>query len=172
MVGDVDISSGVREWIRLAGMEVMQGSETDDGRTLIWNKGGERRYFISAVNGYFVITSSDRMGRESFHLAALTIELIEKYLYGHFGNAVRKHRGLPHVQKPFMRDELVQKYTLGKTAFLDRERDALIGPGGATIAISADDRLVELSHYVDVPVEGIEKSFLNPDGGPLFAHQT
>ncbi|WP_231984422.1 TNT antitoxin family protein [Mycobacterium sp. E342] len=169
-MGDVDLSSGVQEWIRLAGMELIQGSKTDDGRTQIWNKGGERRYFISAVDGFFIITSSDRMGRESFHLGAVSRELIEKYLYGYFGNAVRKNRGLPRVRKPSMPDELAQKYNLGKTAFHDRERDTLIGPEGSMIAISADDRLVELSHYVDVPVQTIEKSFLDPDGGRLFAH--
>lgn len=172
MISDVDLSSGVQEWIRLAGMELLQGSQADDRRTEIWNEGGERRYFISAVDGYFVITSSDRMGDEKLHLGAITMELIEKYLYGYFGNAVRKLRGLPRLQKPFTRDEISKNYALGTTAFYDRERDALINPAGSLIAIGADDRLVELSHYADVPAETIKKSFLDPEGTPLFVNST
>ncbi|MGD1256446.1 TNT antitoxin family protein [Mycobacterium seoulense] len=168
MPDNVDLSSGLQEWLRLAGMELIQGSKTDDGRTEIWNEGGERRYFIDRIDGYFVITSSDRMGDERFHLGAHTMDLIEKYLYGYFGNAVRKHRDLPRVRKPFARGELKRNYSLGKMVFSGCERDALIDTAGSTLAIGADDRLVELSHYVDEPVSIINESFLDPEGMPLF----
>lgn len=153
-------------------MELIQGSETSDGRTEIWNEGGERRYFIGRSDGYFVISSSDRLGDERFHLGAQTMDLIEKYLYGYFGNAVRKHRGMPRVQKPFMRGELKQNFDLGKMSFAGYERETLVDPTGSTIAIGADDRLVELSHYVDVAVSIISQSFLHPEGIPLFATLT
>lgn len=42
----VDLSTDLQDWIRLSGMNMIQGSETNDGRTILWNKGGEVRYFI------------------------------------------------------------------------------------------------------------------------------
>ena len=168
MTTNVDLSTDLQDWIRLAGLDLIQGSRTHDGRTIIWNKGGEIRYFIDVVDGYYVITTSDRMGAENFHFGALTLTLVERYLYGRFGGSVRKLRGLQRVQKPFMRDELKQGYSFGEIFFAARERDTLIDPTGSMIAIAADDRLVEFSHYVDVPVDTIKGSFLAPDGNPLF----
>lgn len=168
MTNDVDLPADLQDWIRSAGMDLVQGSRSHDGRTVIWNKGGEIRYFIDVVDSYCVITSSDRMGDEIFHFGAPTMSLIEKYLYGYFGGAVRKHSGFRRVKKPFTRDELKQGYTLGIVVFAGRERDALMDPAGSIIAIAADDRLVEFSHYVDVPFNTIKGSFLAPDGKPLF----
>jgi hypothetical protein len=148
---------------------MIQGSQTDDGRTVIWNKGGEIRYFIDVVDDYHVIISSDRMGREDFHFGALTMALLEKYLYGHFGGSVRKHRGFRHVRKPIAREELKQGYSFSEIVFAGREEDALIDPAGSMVAIAADDRLVAFSYYVDVPIDAMTGSFLAPDGKPLFA---
>ncbi|MBV8789866.1 MAG: TNT antitoxin family protein [Mycobacterium sp.] len=169
MTSSVDLSVGLQDWVRLAGMDLTQGSRTQDGRTVIWNKGGEIRYFINSVGSYYVITTSDRMGPEYFNLAALTMGLIEKYLYGRFGGSVRKREGLTRIQKPFSRDELKPGYRFGTVTFAGRERDSLIDGTGSMAAIAADDRLVEISHYIDVPIETIKDSFLDADGKPLFA---
>jgi hypothetical protein len=149
-------------------MDLAQGSRTHDGRTVIWNKGGEIRYFIDVVDSCCVITSSDRMGEEIFHFGAPAMSLIEKHLYGYFGGTVRKRSGLRRVKKPSTRDELKQGYTIGSLMFAGRERDALMDDAGSIIAIAADDRLVEFSHYVDAPVDTIKGSFLAADGKPLF----
>ncbi|CKU77065.1 Hypothetical protein ERS031536_03524 [Mycobacterium tuberculosis] len=45
----VDLSTDLQDWIRLSGMNMIQGSETNDGRTILWNKGGEVRYFIDRL---------------------------------------------------------------------------------------------------------------------------
>lgn len=47
----VDLSTDLQDWIRLSGMNMIQGSETNDGRTILWNKGGEVRYFIDRLAG-------------------------------------------------------------------------------------------------------------------------
>ncbi|GAB7145253.1 TNT antitoxin family protein [Mycobacterium riyadhense] len=168
MTNNVDLSAELEDWVRLAGLEVMQGSQANDGRTVIWNKGGEIRYFITVIDGCYVITSSDRMSAEVFHFAAVARSLVEKYLFGRFGGSVRKIRGLQRVRKPFFPDELRPGYTIGKVFFASRERDALIDSTGAMVAIAAADRLVELSHYMDTTVDVITDSFLDPEGGPLF----
>ncbi|MBW0015291.1 TNT antitoxin family protein [Mycobacterium sp.] len=168
MTINVDLSTDLQAWIRLAGMDLNQGSETADGRTVIWNKGGEVRYFIGILDGYCVMTSSDRMGAEMFHFATLTMKLLEKHLYGYFGGSVRKHHGFRRVKKPFARDELEEGYTLTEVTFAGREQDALMDRAGSMVAIGSDDRLVEFSHYIDVSVDAIKGSFLAPDGKPLF----
>jgi Immunity protein 61 len=168
MTRSVDLSTDLRDWIRFAGLDLLQGSQTADGRTVIWNKGGEIRYFIDFVDGYYVITSSDRMDTEKFHFGTVTAVLLEKYLCGHFGGSVRRVRGLQRVRKPFSLEELAQGCTIGKRTFAERERATLIDSTGTVVAIGAVDRLVELSHYLDVTVVSIEDSFLDPEGAPLF----
>jgi hypothetical protein len=165
----VDLSTDLVEWIRVAGMDLIQGSQTKDGRTVIWNKGGERRYFIGAGDGYYAITSSDKMSAESLQFSGITMMLVEKFLYGHFGGSVRKARGLQRVQKPFTRDELKEGFHIGRVVFAGREEDALVDPAGSVVAIAADDRLVELSHYIDTSIDTVKESFFHPDGKPLFA---
>lgn len=169
MTKRVDLSRDLADWIRLAGMDLMQGSQTNDGRTVIWNNGGERRYFISTDDGLYVITSSDRMGAENFHFGANTMGLVEKYLYAQFGGSVRKLRGLQRIKKPFTRDELKEGFHLSEATFAGSQQDALIDPNGLLVAIAADDRLVELSHYFNETTDSIKESFIHPEGKPLFA---
>lgn len=167
MTSSVDLTPDLQAWLRLAGLDIIQGSQTNDGRTIIWNKGGEVRNFISAVDGWFVITSSDRMGPDTYDLAAESMQVMEKYLYGEFGGMVRGS-DLPSIRAPFERDELRPGYDIGKKTFAGRERHTLIDPGGNIVAIAALDRLVELSHYVDIPAQTIKDSYLAADGKPLF----
>lgn len=167
MTSGVDLSPDLQQWVRLAGLDMIQGSQTNDGRTIIWNKGGEVRYFIDKLDSWYIITSSDRMGPETYSFAAESMSVIEKYLYGAFGGMVRSD-DLPSLRAPFQRDELRPGYSIGKQAFAGRERHSLISPTGKVVAIAAVDRLVELSHYLDVPAEIIKNSYLAPDGKPLF----
>jgi hypothetical protein len=145
-----------------------QGSQAHDGRTIIWNHLGEVRYFIADIDGWYVITSSDRMSSEAYEFSADSMPIIEKYLYGAFGGSVRGD-DLPDIRVPFKRDELRPGYDIDNREFAGRERHVLIDRTGKTLAVSAIDRLVELSHYLDVPVDVIKSSYLAPDGKPLFA---
>jgi Immunity protein 61 len=163
----VDLTPDLQAWLRLAGLDMIQGSQTDDHRTVIWNKGGESRYFIGVVDGWYIITSSDRMGPETYSFAAESMPVIEKYLYGQFGGSVRSD-DLPYIKAPFQRDELRPGYSIGKQVFAGRERHTLIDRTGKVVAIAAVDRLVELSHFLDASVDVIKSSYLALDGKPLF----
>lgn len=167
MTNGVDLTPDLQAWIRQAGLDMMQGSETKDGRTLIWNKGGEVRYFIELADGWYVMTSSDRMAAENFSFAGASMRIMEKYLYGAFGGSVRD-KDLPQIRRPFQPEELRPGYSIEKLFFAGRERSTLIDRAGARLAIAAIDRLVMLSHYLDVSVETIKTSFEAPDGKPLF----
>jgi hypothetical protein len=164
----VDLTTDLETWIRFAGLDMIQGSQAEDSRTVIWNTGGEVRYFIDVVGGWYVITTSDRLGPETYEFAAESMSIIEKYLYGVFGDSVRQGEKLPHIRSPFNRDELKAGYSIGKQEFAGRERHILIDPTGNGVAITAVDRLVGLSHLLDVSVDVIKGSYLAPDGKPLF----
>lgn len=168
MTGSVDLTPDLQTWLRLAGLDMIQGSQTNDGRTIIWNKGGEVRNFISMIDGWYVITSSDRMGPDTYELAAESMHVMEKYLYGEFGSVVRGD-DLPSIRAPFERDELRPGYDIGTQEFAGRERHTLIDRGGSVVAIAAVDRLIELSHYLDASVDTIKNSYLAADGKPLFS---
>ncbi|WP_406815486.1 Imm61 family immunity protein [Mycobacterium sp. M23085] len=168
MTSDVDLSSGLQAWIRRADLDMIQGSQTDDGRTIIWNKGGEVRYFINLVDGWCLVTSSDRMGPENFNFAGASMPVTEKYLYQAIGGSVRRD-DLPSIRVPFERHELRAGYTIGKQLFAGRERKTLINGAGDILAIAAIDQLITLSHCLDAPVEAIKSSFEAADGKPLFS---
>lgn len=163
----VDLSTDLEQWLHLAGLDMIQGSQTNDARTIIWNKGGEVRYFIEFTDDWYVINSSDRMGPEAFDFAAKSMPVIEKYLYGSFGGSIRG-RDLPYIRAPFQRDELRPGYNIGKQMFAGRERHVLVGRDGTALAIAGVEDLVELSHYLDTTVETIKDSYRAPDGKPLF----
>jgi hypothetical protein len=165
---DVDLTSDLQGWVRLAGLDTIQGSKTDDGRTVIWNVGGEVRYFINKCDDWYVITTSDRLGPETYSFAAESMPTVEKYLYGAFGDSIRQDQRLPRIRSPFHREELKPGYDIGKQVFAERERHTLIDRTGKVIAITAIDRLVELSHFLDATIDVIKNSFLAPDGKPLF----
>jgi hypothetical protein len=93
--------------------------------------------------------------------------VIEKYLFGTFGGSVRND-DLPDIRAPFQRDELRPGYSIGEQAFAGRARHTLMDRTGGVVAIAGVEDLVELSHYLDVPVDTIKNSYLAPDGKPLF----
>jgi hypothetical protein len=107
----------------LAGLHLTQGSLTDDGRTLLWSNLGESRYFIDAIDGWYVITCSDRMGPETYESSADSLAVIEKYLFGTYGSIVRGGEDLPRIKVPFRRDELRPEYSIGKQIFAGRASD-------------------------------------------------
>lgn len=168
MARDVDLTSDLQAWLRLAELEMIQGSQAHDGRTIIWNRHGEVRYFIDDLDGWCVITCSDRMNPETYEFSAASMPIIEKYLYGAFGASVRGE-DLPDIRVPFKLDELRPGYGIEKQDYAGRERHTLIDRTSKVMAIAGVEDLVELSHYLDVPVEVIKSSYLAPDGKPLFA---
>jgi Immunity protein 61 len=117
----IELSDDLQSWLRLAGLHFTQGSLTDDGRTLLWRNLGESRYFIGALDGWYVITCSDRMRPETYEFSADSLAVIEKYLFGTYGGIVRGCEDLARIKVPFRRDELRPEYSIGKQIFAGRE---------------------------------------------------
>lgn len=171
----LEISQRLEKWATLAGYTLTPGAHTDDGRPILWSKGGEVRYFIGVSRtGWFVVTSSDRLGPENLELAAPTWETIEKYFFGMFGRLIRLGLRLPRIPMPKNRDELRPGFELGIQSFDHCDRFTLIGPDKTTVAIGSGDdvsdatTLVLLSLYLTASEDDIIASSTDPDGQPLY----
>ncbi|MDP7705239.1 MULTISPECIES: Imm61 family immunity protein [unclassified Mycobacterium] len=173
---DIEISSTLQRWARLAGYTLTPGPVTDDGRAIFYNSGGEVRYFVGLrSDGWFTVTESDRMSAEYFVLAARTLDVIEKYFFGVFGSTWRGIRGLPDVRLPASADDIGDGFTLADVEFDGRQCRGLVDPAGGVVAISSGDafsgtwELAPLWLYLKASADEIMRSFEDPAGRPLFA---
>lgn len=175
MSNSVEISPRLAEWATLAGY-TLTPPQTDDARALFWSAGGETRMYVgTSGDGWYTIHDSYRMGPEKFKFAARSIETIEKYLTGIFGEYIRSLRNLPDVHMPGTTEELAGGFTIGRRFFAQAERFALIDSNGAAVAVTSGGKLIStielvtLSLYLTVTIEELVASFLDPNGEPLFA---
>jgi len=176
MTTPVEVSHQLEEWAALAGYTLTPGPSNSDERPMFWSAGGEVRYFIAdKKDGWFVVTDSDRLGPEHFKLAATSMNIIEKYLFGMFGEFIRGRQDLPPVNVPITRDEVAAGFTIENRLFENANRLALVDSSESPLAFSSADpvfgtmELAGLSLYLTATVDEITAAFLNPDGSPLFA---
>lgn len=168
----IEVPARLEDWAARAGYTLTLQS---DGRAEFWSRGGEVRYLIGARDdGWFVITSSDRLGPEYLTLAAPSKQTIERYFFGMFGGYIRSEQGLPRVRVPRTREEISAGLALDTRMFDGTERLALIGDSGDVVAVSSGDEisgtsdLAELSLYLTASIDDIAASSLDPEGKPLF----
>jgi hypothetical protein len=178
MKKSIAISHRLEEWATHADYTLTPGSSADDGRAMFWSPGGEVRYFVGANDdNWFIITDSDRLGAEHYKLAARSLNTIEKYFFGTFGEFIRAKRGLPSIHIPIAKEEISAGFRIEYRPFEDVDRLALIDPEGNALAFSSADlffgtmELVGLSIYLTATVDDITAAFLNPDGKPLFVRR-
>jgi hypothetical protein len=176
MTDSIEISPRLEEWAALADYMLTPASRTHDGRALFWSAGGETRLYIGTNrHGWLIITDSFRMGSEKFKFAALSRTTIERYFFGRFGEYIRSMRNLPRVHIPGAKEEISAGFRIETTLFEGVERFALTDSDGSLVAIisggalMATVELVSLSLYLSATIDDITASFLDPDGGPLFA---
>jgi hypothetical protein len=178
MTSSIDISRRLEEWATLADYTLTPGSTTDDGRPMFWSPGGEVRYFVGVNDdNWLVITDSDRLGPEHYKFAASSLDTVEKYFYGNFGELIRSKQNLPSIHIPIAKEEISAGFEIDYRPFEQVDRLALIDSEGTSVAFSTTDRffgtmeLVALSRYLTATVDDITAAFLNPDGSPLFARR-
>lgn len=178
MTKSIDISPRLEQWATLADYTLTPGTSTDDGRAMFWSPGGEVRYFVGANDdNWFVVTDSDRLGAEHYLFAACSMDIVEKYFFGKFGEFARSKRDLPRIHIPIAKEEIAAGFTIDYRPFEQVDRLALIDSDGNALAFSSSDmlfgtmELVALSIYLTATVDDITAAFLNPDGSPLFARR-
>lgn len=175
MTDRLEISKRLAEWAELAGYTLTPGSRSGDGRAIFTAALGEIRLLIGLnQDRWIVITDSDRMGPEHFILAAPSMTVIERYLFGRFGLAIRNQRDLPRVQVPVSAEKISSQFRLESRPFEGAEHWTLIGPDQSTVAVGSTDRvtgtaeLVKLSLFVTATIDEITSSAVDPGGKPLF----
>ncbi|WP_142239742.1 Imm61 family immunity protein [Mycobacterium sp. ST-F2] len=171
----MSISQELKDWAKLAGYSLSVDS-SDGPADMFWNQGGEIRYFIKeAQDGWINVTCSDRLQPEYFYFAGRTIEVVERFFFGWFGNTMRSNRGMPLLDTPISPEQLATGYQLATRQIDGVDRYVLINPDGTVVAvssggeISAASDLVPLSTYLSVPPAEIMRSFTNEGGEPLFS---
>src|ERR1700743_786626 len=174
MTGRIEISDALREWAYRAGYETTPASETGDQRAILWNRGGEVRYFVGVDYGdWVVVTESDQMSEERFYLASRSLQVIERHFFGRFGELIRRRLDLAELDLPDSEQEVRGDLSITTVDFAGRERRALVDSAGQVIAASSGDsltavwRLAELSAYLTATVPEIKQSFEDPGGRPL-----
>ncbi|WP_079276812.1 Imm61 family immunity protein [Mycobacteroides abscessus] len=174
-MSSVDLSRGLCEWARRAGYQVSQGSVCPDGRTVVWSGGGEIRIFIGQrPDGWFQMTDSERMQDEGFLLCAVSMDVVERFLYARFGSYIRA-ADFPLLNYPAA--PLRDGWTTISVTLDGVRRLALIDPSKHSVAaVSADPitgnaQLAELSVCLSADLQELEESFLSPNGRPLFTTQ-
>lgn len=175
MTDSIEIAPRLEQWAELAGYALTPSSRTSDGRAVFWASMGEVRLLIGTKpDGWYVVTDSDRMGSESFILAAPSMATIEKYLFGRFCLSIRSARGLPRVGLPISANEKPSDFSIETRCYEGVERFALIASDGSTVAISSADRvtgtaeLKKLALYLTATIDQIKASATDPEGEPLF----
>ncbi|SHT64986.1 Uncharacterised protein [Mycobacteroides abscessus subsp. abscessus] len=169
------VSQELAEWAKLAGYSLTVGSE--GGLTdIFWNRLGEIRLFIREMtDGWVDVTCSDRLQPEYFYFAGRTIEVVEKFLFGWFGNTTRYNSGMPPLRTPTTLAELTHGYKVATLQIDDIGRHVLVATNGSVVAIASGGKivstgtLVALSRYLEAPAAEIVQSFTNEYGPPLFS---
>jgi hypothetical protein len=131
----IDISTELENWAGLAEFSLTRHAE-DGQADIFWNRGGEVRYFIrEKLDGWIEVTCSDRMGPEYFIFYGASAAVVERFLFGWFGDTHRSLRKLPVLATPMSADELISGYRIVLQTFDGVDRYALIDPS---------DRMVEV----------------------------
>lgn len=86
---EIGLTSAFERWAHRAGFQITESSSTD-GRAIVWDGGGEIRYFFGVdADGWIVATCSERMGKEQFELASTLPSLVERKFITDFARPIR-----------------------------------------------------------------------------------
>jgi hypothetical protein len=177
----VGISSDLRAWALDAGFILTPVDK--DGRSMFSTSDSEIRYFVEKVDeGWFRVTSSNRMGPEQFEMAAPSLSTIEAYFYGSFGADIRDNAEMieatPDTRRldgrfqisPATDEELAHL----QLVYDDDEPYLALFDQAGVIAVDGFDvemanmRLNDLAVYLSHDKDEIRAAFTAADGGRLL----
>lgn len=156
-------------WIRTANYRC---EVADDSIMMSSQVGAATRYFIRrrGADRLELSKTEDLDDIAHVELFVADVMVLERYLYGIFGDDIREDLGLPFLDLPCSADDLASGYELGAMA---RGYRTLSRVGGAPVAAAPDPTLslvalVPLSHYLRWSFADLKRSFLSPEGKPLL----
>lgn len=176
MIAAIEFSGELIDWAARAGFYFTQASVTEEewrsfikDRAFFSNRGGEIIYFIAInENGWLVVTSSERRGREQLEFAARSVGVLERYFFGCFGWDIRSSQRLPRLARPHLAADVQPGFSIRPVEFEGVRREALTAPSGDIVGIGSIGELARLSLYLNSTVADIQASYQSLDGQPLF----
>jgi hypothetical protein len=136
--------------------------------------GAATRYFIRrrGTDRLELSKTEDVDDVPQVELFVVDVMVLERYLYGMFGDVIREDLGLLFLELPCSADDWASGYELSATV---RGYRTLSIVGGGPVAAAPDPTLslvalVPLSHYLRWPIPDLKPSFLNSAGAPLLRH--
>lgn len=160
-------------WVRAAGY--VWSTDDSTGTFVLRSQMGPptTRYLIRQVRDRLRLTQADDDAEERTLLYAADREVLERFLYGVFGDDIRDDLGLPYLELPWAADDLAAGFTLEG---FDRGYRTL-RRGGVPVAAAPDPTLsllalVPLSHFLGFTAAALKTAFFAEDGAPLLTDGT
>jgi hypothetical protein len=160
------LSLECRQWAQLAGY----GWDVDTGRVYRGSAHGPEFYQLQFhAAGRVEVFELDEDAMRPL-LYAATVNVVEHYLFGVFGDDIRDDLGLPYHDLPAGQADLARDYSLSTTS---NGRHVLANSAGPVAATSDAAlsliTLVPLSHYLGLPLRILKRAFLDEKGAPLLS---
>lgn len=166
----IRLSDELIAWARQAGYACSPG-DSDSHVFVLWSDpGGETRFYLRVDGEWISVLRADRAENVKFILAATSLAAVERYLFDALSADVRNAKRLPWIRVPTTSEELAVGYQI-----VERPDDfiELARSNGDVVARCRQGRLgtmnlVVLSHLYDAPIADVERTYLDPNGRPLF----
>jgi hypothetical protein len=155
-------------WARLAGY----AWDTETGSLTTRLDGCHTQLSVREATRGRMEVREDIDGDSRMLLYALTLDVVERHLFGLFADDIREDVDLPLLELGWRREDLAEGYELSEMV---RGYRTLKRTPGGPVAAAPDPTssllaLVPLSHYLQWSLSDLKRSFLNPAGQPLLRH--
>lgn len=133
--------------------------------------GDPTRYLIR-WNGSRIELAQEVEDERRVVLFAANQLVLERYLYGLFGDDIRDGVQLPYLELPWTANQVASDFEVSE---FDGRYRILRHLGEGPVAAAPDETLslvalVPLSHFLSHSVADLKRAFLAEDGAPLLAH--
>ncbi|WP_396911190.1 Imm61 family immunity protein [Mycolicibacterium sp.] len=171
MTGAPALSPDCLGWARTAGFV----HRTDDEAGIVELRsevGAPIRYVIRRpAVGRVELVEVDELGDERLVLFVAEMKVLERYLFGVFGDDIRADVDLPFVELPWDRESLATGYEIDDT---NPAYQILTASGrGPVAAVPRSEvgllALVPLSHFLGWSLAALKRSFLDEHFRPLLS---
>ncbi|WP_241177780.1 Imm61 family immunity protein [Mycolicibacterium nivoides] len=171
MTGVVILSPDCLGWARTAGFV----HRTDDAAGIVELRSevdAPIRYVIRRPStGRVELVEVDELGDEQLVLFVAEIEVLERYLFGMFGDDIRAEVDLPFVELRWGRESLAAGYELDDTnpgyqILTATDRGPVAAVPRSEVGLLA---LVPLSHFLGWSLAALKRSFLDENFRPLLS---
>ena len=159
-MNDSPYSDSFLKWAAMAGLALSFRDEA----WVLEDIGGSR-FYLRFVDGRYTVTYMERGVVQGFEIARACIHDVEQYMVWWLGIDIRSSQHLPFMYCAFKVDDIRPGWSVVKSDGVW----ILYTPSGEERARFGGDQAVVFSWIADLDVDEMYRSFLDPDGSPLFS---